>query len=83
MKKLMIAIAALTATAQALAMPTREDLSKAQPLVNELMTPALEEYRAAKLQIRARKELPALEQQLKRVKSDESTICGEGPLRRR
>ena len=47
MKKLMIAMVALTATAQALAMPTREELSKAQPLVNELMAPAMEEYKSA------------------------------------
>ena len=47
MKKLMIAIALLAATAQALAMPTRAELSKAQPLVNELMAPALEEYKSA------------------------------------
>ena len=47
MKKLMIVTAALAATAQALAMPTRAELSKAQPLVVELMAPALEEYRTA------------------------------------
>ena len=47
MKKLMIAMAALAATAQALAMPTRAELSKAQPLVNELMAPALDEYKSA------------------------------------
>lgn len=46
MKKLMIAIAAIAATAQALAMPTREELSKAQPLVNELMAPVLEEFKS-------------------------------------
>ena len=47
MKKLTITIALLAAAAQALAMPTREELSQAQPLVNELMTPALEEYKSA------------------------------------
>ena len=47
MKKLMIAITALATTAQVLAMPTRAELSKAQPLVNELMAPALEEYKSA------------------------------------
>ena len=47
MKKLMIAIAALAATVQTLAMPTRAELSKAQPLVAELMAPALEEYKSA------------------------------------
>ena len=47
MKKLMIAMAALVAAAQAFAMPTRAELSKAQPLVNELMAPALEEYKSA------------------------------------
>ena len=47
MKKLIIAMAALAATAQALAMPTRAELSKAQPLVNELMAPSLEEYKSA------------------------------------
>ena len=47
MKKLMIALAALAATAHALAMPTRAELSKAQPLVNELMAPALAEYKSA------------------------------------
>ena len=47
MKKLMIAIAALAATVQVLAMPTRAELSKAQPLVAELMAPALEEYKSA------------------------------------
>ena len=47
MKKLMIAMVALVATVQALAMPTRAELSKAQPLVNELMAPVLEEYKSA------------------------------------
>ena len=47
MKKLMIALAALAVTAHVLAMPTREELSKAQPLVNELMSPTLEEYKSA------------------------------------
>ena len=47
MKKLMIAMAAMAATFHAIAMPTRAELSKAQPLVNELMAPALEEYKSA------------------------------------
>ena len=47
MKRLMIAMALLAATAQALAMPTRAELSNAQPLVNELMAPAMEEYKSA------------------------------------
>ena len=47
MKKLMIAMAVLAAATHALAMPTRSELSKAQPLVNELMAPALEEYKSA------------------------------------
>ena len=47
MKKLMIAMAAMAATAQLLAMPIREELSKAQPLVYELMAPAMEEYKSA------------------------------------
>jgi formylglycine-generating enzyme required for sulfatase activity len=47
MKKLMITVALLAATAQALAMPTRAELSNAQPLVNELMAPDLEGFRSA------------------------------------
>jgi len=47
MKKLMIAMAAMATTAQAFAMPTRAELSKAQPLVYELMAPAMEEYKTA------------------------------------
>ena len=47
MKKLMIAMAAMAAAAHALAMPTRSELSNAQPLVYELMAPAMEEYKSA------------------------------------
>ena len=47
MKRLMIAMAVLAAAAHAFAMPTRAELSNAQPLVNELMAPALEEYKSA------------------------------------
>ena len=47
MKKLMIVTAVLAATAQVFAMPTRAELSKAQPLVNELMSTALDEYKSA------------------------------------
>lgn len=47
MKILGVLVAALAATVQALAMPTRAELSKAQLLVNELMAPALEEYKSS------------------------------------
>ena len=47
MKKLIIVMAALAATAQVLAMPTRAELSKAQPLVVELMAPTMGEYKSA------------------------------------
>ena len=47
MKKLAILLAVMVATAHLLAMPTRAELSKAQPLVVELMAPTLEEYKSA------------------------------------
>ena len=47
MKKLVIAMAAMAVTVQAIAMPTRAELSNAQPLVNELMAPTLEEFMSA------------------------------------
>ena len=47
MKKLAILLAATTATVNLLAMPTRAELSKAQPLVVELMGPTLEEFNSA------------------------------------
>lgn len=47
MKKLAILFAVMVATAHLLAMPTRAELSKAQPLVVELMAPTLEEYKSA------------------------------------
>ena len=47
MNKLMIALVVMAATARVLAMPTRAELSKAQPLVVELMAPTLEEYKSA------------------------------------
>ena len=47
MKKLAILLAIMAATAHLLAMPTRAELSKAQPLVVELMAPTLEEYKSA------------------------------------
>ncbi|MCR5838198.1 MAG: formylglycine-generating enzyme family protein [Kiritimatiellae bacterium] len=47
MKKLMIAMAVLAATIQAIAMPTRAELSNAGPLVNELMAPVLEEFKSS------------------------------------
>ena len=47
MKILGMSMVALAMTVQALAMPTRAELSKAQPLVNELMSTALDEYKSA------------------------------------
>ena len=47
MKKLAILLAVTTATVNLLAMPTRAELSKAQPLVVELMGPTLEEFNSA------------------------------------
>jgi len=47
MKKLIIVMAAMAVTAQLLAMPTRAELSKAQPLVVELMAPTMGEYKSA------------------------------------
>lgn len=43
----MIALTVLAVTAHALAMPTSAELSKAQPLVNELMAPALEKFKSS------------------------------------
>ena len=47
MKILMAVMLVLATTARVLAMPTRAELSKAQPLVFELMAPTLEEYKSA------------------------------------
>ena len=46
MKKLMIAMVVLAATAHGLAMPTRAELSKAQPLVNDLTADDLRALKA-------------------------------------
>jgi len=47
MKKLMVAAAVAACAANALAMPTKAELTKAQPLVAELMAPAMAEFKAA------------------------------------
>ena len=47
MKKLIVSLVALVAAANVMAMPTRAELSKAEPLVVELMAPTLDEYRSA------------------------------------
>ena len=47
MKIFGVSVMVLAATAQTMAMPTRAELSKVQPMVVELMAPALEEYKSA------------------------------------
>ena len=47
MPRLIFALVALTFGLAVHAMPTRAELSKAQPLVNELMAPVLEEYKSS------------------------------------
>ena len=48
MKRLMMAITLVAGTLAAVAMPTKEEFAKAQPLVNELMKPLIADFKAKK-----------------------------------
>ena len=47
MKRLVVAVVVVSCLMRAWAMPTRAELTKAQPLVVELMAPAMETYKTA------------------------------------